>query len=53
MRRLLSAIVSPACCGTSSETVKSPISFGFQTSESLVRPCGAMRTSFGDFVAVG
>src|SRR3954453_18131708 len=42
---LLSAIVSFACFGTSKVTVKFPVSLGFHTSASLVRPCGAMRTS--------
>src|SRR5215208_3615140 len=43
---LLSAIVSFACFGTSNVTVKLPISLGFHTSASFVRPCGAMWTSF-------
>src|SRR4051794_30514335 len=42
---LLSAIVSFACFGTSNVTVKFPVSLGFHTRASFVRPCGAMRTS--------
>jgi len=42
---LLSAIVSFACLGTSNVTVKLPVSLGFQTMASFVRPCGAMWTS--------
>ena len=38
-------MVSPAWIGTLSVTVKSPNSVGFHTTASLVRPCGAMRTS--------
>src|SRR5206468_3032686 len=43
--RLLSVKVSSACFGTSSVRVMSPVFFGFQSTEPLVRPMGAMRTS--------
>ncbi len=46
VRRLLSSSASSAFGGTSSVTAKSPVAFGFQRIESLVRPIGAIRTSF-------
>ena len=45
--------VSSGCLGTSSVSVKSPVAFGFQSSQSLVRPIGGDPDLLGDLVAVG
>src|SRR5947208_10034715 len=42
---LLSAIASSACLGTASVSVTSPVLAGFQSTDPLVRPIAATRTS--------
>ena len=45
--------VSSPCLGTDSVSVKSPVAFGFQTSQSLVRLIGGDPHFLGHLVAVG